>query len=38
MEYRAKMIGGALEIRPGCERGTLVRCVFPATNLEGSNL
>ena len=34
MSYRAKMIGGDLEIRSGPQGGTSVRCVFPARNLE----
>jgi len=34
MSYRAKMIGGALEIRPGPQGGTTVRCTFAANNLE----
>jgi PAS domain S-box-containing protein len=34
MGYRAKMIGGALEVRPGPDGGTSVCCTFPASNLE----
>jgi len=34
MSYRAKTIGGALEVRPGADGGTLVWCTFPASNLE----
>ncbi len=34
MGYRAKVIGGDLEIRPGNRGGTSVRCLFPAVNLE----
>ena len=34
MSYRAKMIGGALEIGPGSDGGTSVCCMFPAGNLE----
>ena len=34
MSYRAKMIGGTLEILPGPEGGTWVRCLFPAGKLE----
>jgi PAS domain S-box-containing protein len=34
MGYRAKMIGGALEVGPGPDGGTLVRCTFPASNPE----
>jgi len=34
MSYRAKMIGGALEIGPGLDGGTSVSCTFPAGNLE----
>jgi PAS domain S-box-containing protein len=34
MSYRAKMIGGALEVRPGQDGGTTVCCTFPASNLE----
>ena len=33
MTYRAKMIGGALEVRPGAHGGTQVCCMFPASNL-----
>jgi signal transduction histidine kinase len=29
MEYRAKMLGGSLEIGPAAGRGTVVRCSFP---------
>ena len=35
MSYRAKMIGGKLEVRPGPDGGTSVRCTFPRSNLEG---
>jgi signal transduction histidine kinase len=35
MSYRAKMIGGALEIQPGAGGGTSVHCTFPASKLEG---
>jgi len=34
MSCRAKMVGGALEIRPGPEGGTTVRCTFSANSLE----
>ena len=34
MSYRAKMIGGALEIRPAPGGGTSVCCAFPASNLD----
>ncbi|HXB74430.1 MAG TPA: PAS domain S-box protein [Candidatus Acidoferrales bacterium] len=34
MSYRAKMIGGALEVRPGPDGGTTVCCTFSASNLE----
>ncbi len=34
MNYRAKMIGGSLEITPGKPRGTVVTCRFPITNGE----
>jgi PAS domain S-box-containing protein len=34
MGYRAKMIGGALEMRPGTKGGTVVECLFPASNLS----
>ena len=34
MSYRAKMIGGSLEIRPCPDGGTSVRCAFPASKLE----
>ena len=33
MSYRSKMIGGALEARPGSGGGTEVLCTFPANNL-----
>jgi signal transduction histidine kinase len=29
MNYRAGMIGGALEVRPDCPSGTVVTCLFP---------
>ncbi len=31
MEFRARTIGGALEVRPGSVGGTEVRCEFPTT-------
>jgi PAS domain S-box-containing protein len=34
MGYRAKMIGGSLEVRPGAAGGTSVCCTFPVSNLE----
>jgi len=34
MSYRAKMIGGGLEIRPAAGGGTSVCCTFPAGSLE----
>ncbi len=34
MGYRAKMIGGSLEVRPGPDGGTSVCCAFPARSLE----
>jgi signal transduction histidine kinase len=34
MSYRAKMIGGTLEIAGGSDGGTSVCCMFPAGNLE----
>ncbi|HTS25382.1 MAG TPA: PAS domain S-box protein [Bryobacteraceae bacterium] len=34
MGYRAKMIGGTLEVRPGRNGGTSVCCAFPASSLE----
>lgn len=34
MHYRAKMIGGVLEIRSRTDGGTSVYCAFPASNLE----
>ncbi len=34
MNYRAKMIGGVLEIKPGKPHGTVVSCVFPIGNEE----
>jgi PAS domain S-box-containing protein len=33
MSYRAKMIGGTLEVRPDPAGGTVVFCTFPASNL-----
>jgi PAS domain S-box-containing protein len=33
MGYRAKMIGGVLEVRAGLAGGTAVVCMFPASNL-----
>ncbi|NNF59179.1 MAG: PAS domain S-box protein [Rhodothermaceae bacterium] len=32
MHYRARVLGGRLEIRPGGERGTLVTCTVPLTH------
>jgi signal transduction histidine kinase len=32
MHYRARVIGGRLEIRPGTERGTIVTCTVPLTH------
>ena len=29
MKYRSGMIGGALDIRRGTARGTIVTCMFP---------
>jgi signal transduction histidine kinase len=29
MHYRARILGGTLEIRPGAERGTVVTCTVP---------
>jgi PAS domain S-box-containing protein len=29
MDYRARMVGGSLEISPAAEGGTLIRCVLP---------
>src|SRR5579862_34080 len=34
MGYRAKMIGGALEVLPGPAGGTSVCCTFPESNME----
>jgi signal transduction histidine kinase len=34
MNYRARMIGGTLEVRPGKPRGTVVSCKFPITGKE----
>jgi signal transduction histidine kinase len=34
MSYRAKMIGGSLEVRPGPDGGTSVCCSLPPGNLE----
>lgn len=33
MNYRAGMIGGALEIKPGAHSGTVVTCMFPARDV-----
>lgn len=33
MNYRAGMIGGALEIKPGANTGTVVTCIFPARDV-----
>ena len=35
MSYRAKMIGGSLEVRPGAASGTVVRCQFPVAEPGG---
>lgn len=35
MNYRARMIGGSLEVGPSPVRGTMVKCVFPLANREG---
>jgi PAS domain S-box-containing protein len=34
MNYRASMIGGTLDVRPGRMRGTAVTCTFPARTSE----
>jgi PAS domain S-box-containing protein len=34
MNYRAKMIGGSLEVRRCSQTGTIVTCLFPATPRE----
>ena len=34
MTYRAKMIGGALQLQPGATGGTVVCCTFSASNVE----
>jgi nitrate/nitrite-specific signal transduction histidine kinase len=34
MNYRAGMIGGVLEVRPGSTRGTVVTCTFPVENSD----
>ena len=34
MNYRARMIGGTLEVRPGKPRGTVVTCNFPIRGKE----
>jgi nitrate/nitrite-specific signal transduction histidine kinase len=34
MKYRSGMIGGALEIRRGDPRGTVVTCTFPVKERE----
>ncbi len=35
MAYRANTLGARLEIRPGAERGTVVRCILPREALLG---
>jgi PAS domain S-box-containing protein len=35
MSYRARMIGGSLEVGRAADGGTLVKCVFPIINSEG---
>jgi nitrate/nitrite-specific signal transduction histidine kinase len=32
MNYRAKMIAGALEVKPGRPHGAVVSCLFPIGN------
>jgi signal transduction histidine kinase len=34
MRYRARMIGGSLQVGRGTERGTVVRCTFPTPRQE----
>jgi signal transduction histidine kinase len=34
MNYRARMIGGTMEIYPAKPRGTVVMCSFPVSNKE----
>jgi len=34
MSYRAKMIGGTLDVRQGSGGGTTVSCTFPCSVLE----
>ncbi len=34
MRYRARMIGGSLEVGRSTERGTVVRCTFPTPRQE----
>jgi PAS domain S-box-containing protein len=34
MNYRARMIGGSLEIGPAAEAGTVVQCIFPIKKLQ----
>ena len=29
MNYRARMVGGSLEVRRGADGGTMVTCMFP---------
>lgn len=36
MSYRARMIGGALDISRGAACGTVVRCIFPMRKKEGA--
>ena len=38
MHYRARVIGGRLEIRPAAERGTVVTCTVPHTHPASSDL
>ena len=34
MSYRAKMVGGSMEVQPGPGRGTVVTCLFPMRGTE----
>ncbi len=38
MHYRARVIGGRLEIRPGTERGTVVTCTLPLSHRASDDL
>jgi signal transduction histidine kinase len=37
MKYRAKRIGGNIEVRSGATGGTILTCYFPLTKNRGEN-